>query len=405
MPAATSAAAFCGFIRCSLTPSVVMTTMIGSPVADRTANERASTFETALRKNAHVGSPRVNRKMTVNMGTSNRTLGTVDERVEIEVDAALNEEDRDEEAEADRLEFARDRLAVLSPDEQAHDDAGREGTEQNIEAELLGQVDEQDHKQDRDPHRQLCRRVEVSAHQSDETRRVHLRGEERSDHGDPDEEGEEEERDPGITVREQDRHRDDRAELTDGTHGQDRGSDRRAQHAGVTEDRQQRAERRRGQAQGDHNRVEHKSRGMEEGAHPQREDERGAPRARRPSEMALTHRRQIELGPGKEHQIGQAKFRQRRHDVVRVRQIEHVGTEDDPEQNLDHDLGYGDEPPGPFGDEGREDRRQSDEHQGRDGAVDHRSPARLVTARCGTPRHLPGPRYAFEPCIRVISKV
>ncbi len=29
----------------------------------------------------------------------------------------------------------------------------------------------------------------------------------------------------------------------------------------------------------------------------------------------------------------------------------------------------------------------------------------FVTARCGTPRHLPAPRYALRPCIRVISKV
>ena len=75
MPAATRAAAFCGFIRCSLTPSVVMTTMIGNPVADRTARVRASTLVTAPRKNAQVGRPRVNRKITVNIGTSNRTLG------------------------------------------------------------------------------------------------------------------------------------------------------------------------------------------------------------------------------------------------------------------------------------------------------------------------------------------
>ena len=54
--------------------------------------------------------------------------------------------------------------AVLALDEEAHDHAGGEGTEQHVQAELLGQVDEQDHEQDRDPHRQLCRRVEVLAH-------------------------------------------------------------------------------------------------------------------------------------------------------------------------------------------------------------------------------------------------
>ena len=45
MPAATSAAAFCGFILCSSTPRVVMTTMMGRPVADRTASVRASSSD------------------------------------------------------------------------------------------------------------------------------------------------------------------------------------------------------------------------------------------------------------------------------------------------------------------------------------------------------------------------
>ena len=68
MPAVTRAAAFCGFIRCSLTPSVVMTTMIGRPVAEKTASVRASTFVTTPRKDTDVGRPRVNKKSTVNNG-------------------------------------------------------------------------------------------------------------------------------------------------------------------------------------------------------------------------------------------------------------------------------------------------------------------------------------------------
>ena len=62
----------------------------------------------------------------------------MDERVEIEGDAALNEEDRDQEAESDRLELAGDRLAVLPLDEEAYDDAGGEGPEQDVEAQLVG---------------------------------------------------------------------------------------------------------------------------------------------------------------------------------------------------------------------------------------------------------------------------
>ena len=90
-------------------------------------------------------------------------------------------------------------------------------------------------------------------------------------------------------------------------------------------------ERRRGQAERDDDGVEHEPGGVEEGADAEREHQRGHPRARRPSEVALAHGRQVELGPGQEHQIGQAEVGQRRHDVVRVREVEHVGPEQDAE--------------------------------------------------------------------------
>ena len=54
-------------------------------------------------------------------------MGLVDQCTQVEVDPALNEEDRDQEAETDRLELARDRLAVLALDEETDDDTGREG--------------------------------------------------------------------------------------------------------------------------------------------------------------------------------------------------------------------------------------------------------------------------------------
>ena len=59
--------------------------------------------------------------------------------------------------------------------------------------------------------------------------------------------------------------------------------------------------------------------------------------------MALAHGREIQLGPGQEHQIGQAEIRQGRHDVVRVRQVEDERPKQNAEDDLDHDLGYGDE--------------------------------------------------------------
>ena len=80
-------------------------------------------------------------------------------------------------------------LAVLALDEEAHHHAGGERAEQHVQAQLVGQVDEQDHQQHRDPDGQLRRRVEVLAHECDEARRMDLRGQEGGDHGDGDEEG------------------------------------------------------------------------------------------------------------------------------------------------------------------------------------------------------------------------
>ena len=77
----------------------------------------------------------------------------MDERVQVERDPALNEEDGDEETEPDRLEFARDLLVVVSGDEQAHHHPGGEGAEQHVEAEFDRQVHEQDDEEDRNSDR------------------------------------------------------------------------------------------------------------------------------------------------------------------------------------------------------------------------------------------------------------
>ena len=76
MPAATSAEAFCGLILCSSTPMVVMTTISGSPVADRIVQRlRAAAESRTRRKKTKVGSPRVTRNSTVNIGTRSSTFG------------------------------------------------------------------------------------------------------------------------------------------------------------------------------------------------------------------------------------------------------------------------------------------------------------------------------------------
>ena len=119
MPAATRAAAFCGFIRCSSTPSVVMTTMRGRPVADMTAKPASLAFaHDAAEEGPRRQAPGEEEEQGEQRDEQEH-LGLVDQRVQVERDAALDEEDRDQEAEPDGLELARDPFAVLPLDEEA----------------------------------------------------------------------------------------------------------------------------------------------------------------------------------------------------------------------------------------------------------------------------------------------
>ncbi len=75
MPAATSAAAFCGFILCSSTPMVVMTTTSGSAVDERMLSALSCALSMTRRKRTSVGSPRVKRNSRAKRGTSSSTFG------------------------------------------------------------------------------------------------------------------------------------------------------------------------------------------------------------------------------------------------------------------------------------------------------------------------------------------
>jgi hypothetical protein len=105
--------------------------------------------------------------------------------------------------------------------------------------------------------------------------------------------------------------------------------------------------------------------------------------------VPLTHRHQIEFRAGQEHEERQTEVRERGDDRVRVRQPEHRGPEHDAEQDQDHDFGNGYESPQRLRGERREHGGQADQHQGGYGVGDHAPRVRPVTARCGTPRHLP----------------
>ena len=157
------------------------------------------------------------------------------------------------------------------------------------------------------------------------------------------------------------------------------------QHAGVAQDGEQRRERGGGQAERHHDRVEDQAGRVQRDPDTEGEDHRGTPGAGRQPEVPLAHDRQVELGAGQEHQIGEAEIGQRRHDRVGMRERQHVGPDEDPEEDLDHHLGNRQEAAGSLGDDRSEHRGDADEDQGGNGVFDHASSARLLPPTGGTP--------------------
>ena len=128
-----------------------------------------------------------------------------------------------------------------------------------------------------------------------------------------------------------------------------------SQDAVVAQDGQQGPERGRGQAHADHDRVQHEVGGGEDRPDAQGEQERDHPGTAGAAQVPMAHGDQVELGPGQEHQVGQAEVGERTHHGVRVGQGQHVGADDDPQPDLDHDFGDGDEAPDALGDERSQD--------------------------------------------------
>ncbi len=218
-----------------------------------------------------------------------------------------------------------------------------------------------------------------------------LHRQQRGDHGDGDEEGQEEEGQADVAVREQDGHRHDGPEFTDGAHGQDRRPDRRAQHPGVAQNGQQRPESRGGQAERHHDRVEDQVRRVQGDADGKGEDHRRGPGPCRQPQVTLPHDRQVELRAGQEHEVGEAEIGQRRHDRVGMRQREDVRPDEDPEEDLDHHLGHRQVAAGSLRDDGCQNCRHADQDQGGNGVFDHASSARLPwhpSAAPGRPRYV-----------------
>ena len=112
-----------------------------------------------------------------------------------------------------------------------------------------------------------------------------------------------------------------------------------------------------------------------------------AARPRWPSRMLA----EVELGAGQEHQVGQAEVGEGGDDGVRMRQRQHVGPEDDAQDDLDDDFGDGDEATHRSARSGARTAAMPMRSERGDGFGHcHSVSSRRVAARRGTPQPPPG---------------
>ena len=171
---------------------------------------------------------------------------------QVELDAADDEEDRDEEPEADPLELQSHRLRSLALRDETDDDPGREGTEHDVEPELLGQEDQRDEDQHREPHRELPARVHGAFHRAHDTAGSRTQ----RDDAEPEADHRKRDQDHGVEswsgrLAEEERDRDDRSELARHPCRNRVGPERGIELAGIPEDRHERADRGRRQRDAD----------------------------------------------------------------------------------------------------------------------------------------------------------
>ena len=185
--------------------------------------------------------------------------------------------------------------------------------EEHVEAQLERQIHEEHDQGHRDADGELGRRVQVAAEHGDEPGRVHLGGQQRGHHGDDDEHHQEEEchaRRRGWSAAAPPPAMGPNSPIApDRQHGR---PERRLQHAGVAQDREQGAEA----VVVRHSPTTTVSRTSPVACRTAptpsattsdaSQDEAARPMC--PSRILL----EVELGAGQEHQVGQAEVRQRR---------------------------------------------------------------------------------------------
>ena len=137
--------------------------------------------------------------------------------------------------------------------------------------------------------------MQVAPEQRDQARRVDLGGEQGRHDGHGHEDEQQQQGDARVPLGEQNGHGDHGTELTDGADRKHDRAEAGAQDPGVPEDREQRAERRRREAQPDDDRVQDETRGLEHGTHPQGDAHGARPRHGGTAQVPPTHGRHVEL--------------------------------------------------------------------------------------------------------------
>jgi hypothetical protein len=140
----------------------------------------------------------------------------------------------------------------------------------------------------------------------------------------------------GASGREDQREEQDRAELPDGSGGEQEGAEPRLELPAVRQDRDQRADRGRGDRRARVDQREHDPRSGEEPPDRVRQREREGPAEHGETQRPAHDPVQVDLVAGEEEQHPEAEVREEV-DELRDVQAEHLRADDDAEQQFDHD--------------------------------------------------------------------
>jgi hypothetical protein len=264
------------------------------------------------------------------------------QRMQVELDAGHHEEDRDEEAEAERFELVPHRLASLSFAGQPDDDARRQRPQHDVEAEVLRQHDERPQQHHRHPHGELRAGVQFPLQQAEEVTRSGPCGED----GGADRDGREREQHEGrgqavaavCAFRGQDggdEH--DRAELAEGPRRDDEAPERRAGLAGVAQDRDQGPQGGGRQGHGQEQARLDDAGHLQQPAEGEADAEGEEPAEARGREGPSADRLEVDLQPRQKEQEQHPEAAEHDDDRPRLRPAEDLGADQDAEHDLQHD--------------------------------------------------------------------